>query len=435
MVALRSKYAGAVWAPFVLAAAMLVPAPTSTGEHGVGRHHQLTAAAPRAVPLWAPPGARTSLVRPIEVEGAEPPALQRSEAAGSDVTGSLPAVAAYLRDHAGPLPVAGSSVLNRTFKGDRLLPRAETDLMTASAHRYADVPDDETDTAVSRLAGDLDIALQTPPPANAEAVDNAEDSDSAEAVPGEAVADAAFGGSRLYFDAAPMGAALAAVEPWAAGDAPVLVVPAVAVPAVVQLPLIAPAKPPAQADTQPGVTVAGKGEVTGEGRRPMSPAEQLRLTAKSRVKAERCLANAVYFESRSEPVRGQIAVAQVVLNRAFSGYYPNDVCGVVYQGANRHLSCQFTFACDGIPDVVTDAESWERAKRISRAALDGKLWLNEIGKATHYHALYVNPYWVRSMRRLHRIGLHSFYRPRQWGSGVDAPSWGNPLVAEVVAKL
>jgi spore germination cell wall hydrolase CwlJ-like protein len=167
----------------------------------------------------------------------------------------------------------------------------------------------------------------------------------------------------------------------------------------------------------------------------MSPAEQLRLTAKSRVKAERCLANAVYFESRSEPVRGQIAVAQVVLNRAFSGYYPNDVCGVVYQGANRHLSCQFTFACDGIPDVVTDAESWERAKRISRAALDGKLWLNEIGKATHYHALYVNPYWVRSMRRLHRIGLHSFYRPRQWGSGADAPSWGNPLVAEVVAKL
>lgn len=435
MVALRSKSVGAVLAPFVLAAAMLVSAPNSTGEHGVeGPYHPAVAATP-ALPLWAPPGARTSLVRPIAVEGAPPHASPPSEAAESEVTGALPAVVAYLRGPAGPPPAAGASVLNRGAKGDRLLPRGETDLMTAFAHHSADAPA-EAETAVSSTpAGDLDIALEMPPPANTEGVDNAEDSDSAEAVPGEAMADAAFGGSRLYFDVAPMGAALAAIEPWAVGEAPVLVVPAVAAPALVQLPLIAPAKPPAQQEMQLGVTIAGKGEVTGEGRRPMSPAERLRLTAKSRAKAERCLANAVYFESRSEPVRGQIAVAQVVLNRAFSGYYPNDICGVVYQGANRHLSCQFTFACDGIPDVVTDADSWERARRISRAALDGKLWLNEVGKATHYHALYVNPYWVRSMRRLHRIGLHSFYRPRQWGSGADAPSWGSPQVAEMVAKL
>ena len=103
-------------------------------------------------------------------------------------------------------------------------------------------------------------------------------------------------------------------------------------------------------------TVAGKGEVTGEDQRPKTPAERLGLAGPKRAKAEKCLANAVYFKSRSEPVRGQIAVAQVVMNRAFSGFYPNDVCGVVYQNAHRHLSCQFTFACDGIPDVVNRSE-------------------------------------------------------------------------------
>jgi spore germination cell wall hydrolase CwlJ-like protein len=108
-----------------------------------------------------------------------------------------------------------------------------------------------------------------------------------------------------------------------------------------------------------------------------TPAELLGLdiNAKERAKAERCLANAVYFESRSEPVRGQIAVAQVVMNRVFSGYYPGDVCGVVYQNAHRHLACQFTFACDGVPDVVTEPDAWLRAKRIAADMLDGKLWM------------------------------------------------------------
>ena len=117
---------------------------------------------------------------------------------------------------------------------------------------------------------------------------------------------------------------------------------------------------------EPGVTVAGKGEVTGEDRRPKSPADRLNLSGAKRVKAEKCLANAVYFESRSEPVRGQIAVAQVVMNRAFSGYYPSDVCGVVYQNAHRHLACQFTFACDGIADVRQRSGSPGRARSASR---------------------------------------------------------------------
>jgi spore germination cell wall hydrolase CwlJ-like protein len=182
--------------------------------------------------------------------------------------------------------------------------------------------------------------------------------------------------------------------------------------------------------------VAGKGEVTGEGHRPKSPAERLGLDEKARPRAEKCLANAVYFEARGEPVRGQIAVAQVVMNRVFSGYYPSTVCGVVYQNANHHLACQFTFACDGIPDVITEPEAWIRAKQIAAATLDGRLWLPEIGKATHYHAYWVHPAWVRTMHKLCRIGVHTFYRPRRWGDGAEAPSWGTAReTTDVVSKL
>lgn len=437
MVALRSRYAGAGAALGIVAATIVLLAPTPTRD-GADRATQPQAIARRPLPVWAPPGARASVVRPIAVEPTEAGGVPRAEAEGEDITGALAPGPAYVRDPAGlTLPTASPGV-NRAGKADRLVPRAETDLLTVPAQAEAPPPDGAAaaETAAAPLPSDIEMAAAPglPPEARPEAVDTTADSDTEEAVPAEA-AIPVFGGLRLYFDSIPIGVTLAAVEPWPAGEAPVLVVPAVTTPAVVQAPAAMPPKPAVPEQAQAGVTIAGKGEVTGETRRPMSPAERLRLSGKARTKAERCLANAVYFEARSEPVRGQIAVAQVVLNRAFSGYYPSDICGVVYQGANRHLSCQFTFACDGIPDIVTDAESWDRAKRIARAALDGKLWLNEIGKATHYHALYVNPYWVRSMRRLHRIGLHSFYRPRLWGSGADAPSWGTPQLAELVARL
>jgi spore germination cell wall hydrolase CwlJ-like protein len=148
--------------------------------------------------------------------------------------------------------------------------------------------------------------------------------------------------------------------------------------------------------------------------RKRTPAERLDLIGAKRQKAHSCLTNAIYFEARSEPEKGQIAVAQVVINRAFSGYYPNDICGVVYQNKHRHLACQFTFACDGIPDVVYDKGSWATAERIANEALDGTLYLQDVGKATHYHAYYVSPYWARSMRKMARIGAHTFYFPRQW---------------------
>jgi spore germination cell wall hydrolase CwlJ-like protein len=165
---------------------------------------------------------------------------------------------------------------------------------------------------------------------------------------------------------------------------------------------------------------------------PMSPAERLNLKGKDYARAERCLANAIYFEARSEPIRGQMAVAQVVINRAFSGFYPNDVCGVVYQNASRHLACQFTFACDGKSKAITERHHWAVANRIARQTLDGQIYVPEVGKSTHYHAAYVRPNWAREMKKLVRFGLHSFYRPYAWGNGADEPVWGTSTVASVV---
>ncbi len=148
------------------------------------------------------------------------------------------------------------------------------------------------------------------------------------------------------------------------------------------------------------------------------PALALGLTGPAHARAERCLAEAVYWEARSEPERGQMAVAQVVLNRAVSGFYPRDVCGVVYQNAHRYLACQFTFACEGRRSLVpTEAGPWTRASQIAKDMMAGRTWLPEVGHATHYHATYVRPWWARSMNRLQQIGIHVFYRPRNWGAG------------------
>jgi len=192
----------------------------------------------------------------------------------------------------------------------------------------------------------------------------------------------------------------------------------------------------AAAPTEGSTTVASKGLVTGEEAKPKSPAERLGLAGAARAKAEKCLADAIYYESRGEPERGQIAVAQVVINRTFSGFYPENVCGTVYQNAHRHLACQFTFACEGKKLVVNDPGMWAQAQRIAREMLDGKLWLAEVGKATHYHAYWVRPGWVREMQKMHKLGVHTFYRPRKWGDGSDAPEWGDAAAtADAARKL
>ena len=186
-----------------------------------------------------------------------------------------------------------------------------------------------------------------------------------------------------------------------------------------------------------GVSVAPKGEVNSGNQHMQTPAERLGLfDEKARAKSEKCLAEAVYFEARGEAVRGQIAVAQVVLNRAFSGFYPSTVCAVVYQNKHRHLACQFTFACDNVADVVREPDMWDRARKIAKAMLDGQLWLPEVAKSTHYHAYWVRPSWVHEMKKMYKFGVHTFYRPRAWGDGSEAPSWGTPAeTAAISAKL
>jgi spore germination cell wall hydrolase CwlJ-like protein len=243
----------------------------------------------------------------------------------------------------------------------------------------------------------------------------------------------------LFFGSSSLGASAESMERWQPGEEPMVVLPdalpdpdmkatAVAVPSV--------ADELAKAAAS-GESIAAKGEVNSDNQRAKTPAERLGLfDENARAKSEKCLAEAVYFEARGEAVRGQIAVAQVVLNRAFSGFYPTTVCGVVYQNKHRHMACQFTFACDNNPDVVREPDMWDRAKRISKAMLDGQLWLPEVDKSTHYHAYWVRPSWVSEMKKMYKFGVHTFYRPRAWGDGSDAPSWGTPAqTAEISAEL
>lgn len=124
---------------------------------------------------------------------------------------------------------------------------------------------------------------------------------------------------------------------------------------------------------------------------------------------QRCLAEAVYFEARSEPEEGQAAVAQVVLNRVKSGLYPTNVCGVVYQNRHRYMGCQFSFACEGKSLRITDDTSWQSASRIAKAVIEGRTYLSDVGGATHYHADYVKPGWSRRLKKMDVIGRHIFY--------------------------
>ena len=124
---------------------------------------------------------------------------------------------------------------------------------------------------------------------------------------------------------------------------------------------------------------------------------------------ENCLARAVYFESRSESDLGQLAVAKVILNRVKDPEYPKSICGVVYQGSGSRNSCQFSFACDGLPDDVRSAAAWAHSRMIAEKAMSGESNMAAIGNATNYHADYVNPRWARTMRRLAKIGHHIFY--------------------------
>jgi spore germination cell wall hydrolase CwlJ-like protein len=327
--------------------------------------------------------------------------------------------------------------VNRRLKGDRLVPSEPAPAPATSTRPRQGAENAPREAATFALASASATPIDLPPgpdaqmtiPDEAEGTPVEPPAQTARAMPEPPVARddvdmPATQAASVYFNVASVGG-LGTLQPWSP-DAPGLFDNA----ADTDMPAVAPSATTAK----PGETIAPKGQVTGADRHPMSPAERLGLDTRGRAKAEKCLANAIYFEARGEPVRGQIAVAQVVMNRVFSGYYPHDVCGVVYQDSHRHLSCQFTFACDGIPDRIDELDAWVRAREIARDTLDGRLWLADVGKATHYHASWVRPIWIREMQKLDRIGVHTFYRPRNWGDGAAAPVWGDKTATEEAVK-
>jgi len=132
------------------------------------------------------------------------------------------------------------------------------------------------------------------------------------------------------------------------------------------------------------------------------------------LEAVMCLTMAIYFEARGEPVEGQIAVAQVVMNRVESEEYPNTVCDVVKQGRYwKHVpirhKCQFSFWCDGRPEVIANPDAWGTAFIYAGTVYMG--WLPDTTEgATHYHATSVKPRWSIPMTLTTQVNNHVFYR-------------------------
>ncbi|WP_298260282.1 cell wall hydrolase [Bradyrhizobium sp.] len=404
-----------------------------------------------------------SFSRPIGTAAPPPPSYQRvSFNPPTDITGSIPrnqVLQTPPRYQASDFPK-----VDRTLKGDRLVvaPPAPQAAAPANAAPAKDDPaalspnvrgaksaeatspaaraplDPELAEAMSAPPlpqYDISLSLEAHPLRDLESTSYSEGAtfESSPSTGGFSVKTAG-----LYFGSQSLGAPSETIERWQPGEEPVVVKPeAHADPDMKSTASLPAATEDASKTSESGESIAPKGEVNADEQREKSPAERLGLLdEKSRAKSEKCLAEAVYFESRGEAVRGQIAVAQVVLNRAFSGFYPTTVCGVVYQNKHRHFACQFTFACDNVADVVREPDMWDRAKRIAKAMLDGQIWLPEVGKSTHYHAYWVHPSWVSEMKKMYRYGVHTFYRPRAWGDGSDAPSWGTPAqTAQLSAEL
>jgi len=131
---------------------------------------------------------------------------------------------------------------------------------------------------------------------------------------------------------------------------------------------------------------------------------------RNRLAQSECMSRAIYFEARSESELGQLAVAKVIMNRVESKKYPNSICKVIYQGAERRNACQFSFACDGKSDKPRYGKAWRQAKRVAKRSMAGGNELSVIATALFYHADYVKPKWASAMERLIKIGNHIFYR-------------------------
>ena len=145
------------------------------------------------------------------------------------------------------------------------------------------------------------------------------------------------------------------------------------------------------------------------------------IEAKGLFKAEDkpemwCLAQNIYYETRSSNRADRMAVADVVINRVNHTYYPNTICGVVQQGKQyadgrmKRNMCQFSWYCDGKSDYPTNLDAWVEAQMIAYNMMVHNDARGITEGATHYHATYVSPEWARDFALVGRIGEHIFYR-------------------------
>lgn len=130
-----------------------------------------------------------------------------------------------------------------------------------------------------------------------------------------------------------------------------------------------------------------------------------------------CLSEALYFEARGESVRGQFAVAEVILNRVESAKYPNSICGVIKQGTGKKYQCQFTYTCDGKKELFNETSAQKNTQKVAAALLSGDVPRALTKGATHYHTKSVRPSWAKRFPRVATIGVHHFYR--QPGAGTN----------------
>jgi spore germination cell wall hydrolase CwlJ-like protein len=469
MLELRNRPRGARFASFGLGLCVFALIPTEVGYQDIA---SLLARQPGVAERWQSrvfSAASTmqlatySFSRPIGTDAPQSATFQLAslDNRGADITGTV------TRNRIAQPPPRFQSTefprVDRTLKGDRLVkfspqpaapanpaPANEDPATSNSSVMGAKTVDAAPAAAHVSLDPELQAALSAPPlpqydvsmSLEAQPLDDLKAAPDAAAVPLEPSRSRdgfSVKTASLFFESSSLRASAESMERWQPGEEPTLVLPGALPDPDMKAAAASPsaADEPVKAAAASGESIAAKGEVNADNQHAKTPAERLGLfDEKERAKSEKCLAEAVYFEARGEAVRGQIAVAQVVLNRAFSGFYPTTVCGVVYQNKHRHFACQFTFACDNNPDVIREPDMWDRAKRISKAMLDGQLWLPEVDKSTHYHAYWVRPSWVNEMKKMYKFGVHTFYRPRAWGDGSEAPSWGTPAqTAEISAEL
>lgn len=159
---------------------------------------------------------------------------------------------------------------------------------------------------------------------------------------------------------------------------------------------------------KPALTAAVLSDYAEDGFVPTS--KRVKLADSERL----CLAQAIYHEARGESREGQLAVANVIINRAFSKKYPSTICGVVFQNADKgRYKCQFTFACDGRSDVGTERTAWNRSVQLADTAFREFQRGDSPGvlpkSALFYHTTKVAPNWSNSFRRVAAIGSHIFY--------------------------